>query len=344
MSRPGKITGYIIPLLLIFLIIAIGVTLVVNRDGVVPPRIEVQETSLPLPSPGYSFPFGNVTISLTGSVDPAVYYGAKAAKKETVVRGNISDSTWIRETYLAMINDPAQDSFYSSLIASFRSIRSQQHLDDDEYLELMAVFVQSMPYESLNENPPKFPIETYVDKSGDCDDKSLLLAGLLSREGYNVSLLSFAPEAHMAVGVACPGGEYKRTGYAFIETTNLSFVGVPTDTFGDDTRLLSDPLVIRIGEGNIPYQRCSESLYLNSVVDLSEERVTELTGSIDALKIEMDQYYQIRDAGKYNQRVPVYNNLLRTRQKYAEVHNYILEHPYDRKGTWAYVMENLPEG
>jgi hypothetical protein len=344
MDSPGKITRYIIPLLLIFLIISIGVILVVNRDGVVPPRIEVQETSLPLPSPDYSFPFGNVTISLSGSVDPAVYYGAKAAKKETVVRGNISDSTWIRETYLAMINDPAQDSFYSSLIATFRSIRSQQHLDDDEYLELMAVFVQSMPYESLNENPPKFPIETYVDKSGDCDDKSLLLAGLLSREGYNVSLLSFTPEAHMAVGVACPGGEYKRTGYAFIETTNLSFVGVPTDTFGDGKQLSSDPLVIRIGNGTRAYHNCNESLYLNSVYDLSEQRVTELTGQIDALKIEMDGYYEKRDVRNYNQRVPVYNNLLRARQKYADVHNYILEHQYDRKGTWMYVKENLPEG
>lgn len=344
MNTPRRIPGYVIPLLILILVIVISVTLLVNRDGVVPPRIEVQETSLPLTSPDYSFPFGNVTISLSGSVDPAVYYGAKAAEKETIVRGNISDSVWIRETYLAMINDPAQDSFYSSVIATFRSVRSQQGLDDDEYLELMAVYVQSLPYESLSENPPKFPIETYVDRSGDCDDKSLLLAGLLSREGYNVSLLSFTPEEHMAVGVACPDGEYKRTGYAFIETTNISFVGVPTDTFGDNTRLNSDPLVIRIGDGTLAYHRCSESLYLNSVVGRSEQRVTELTGRIDALKIEMDQYYKNRDARNYNQRVPVFNDLLKTRREYVELHNYILEHQYDRSGTWVFVKENLPEG
>ena len=75
--------------------------------------------------------------------------------------------------------------------------------------------------------PAKFPIETYVDKSGDCADKSLLLAGILSREGYNVALLSFPKESHMAVGVVCPGADYKNTGYAFVETTQLSFVGVP---------------------------------------------------------------------------------------------------------------------
>lgn len=342
MKTPRMISGFIVPLLIVLLVLAISVTLLVNRDGVVPPHIELKETSLPLPVADHSFPFGNVSVSLTGSVDPAVYYGAKAAKKETVVRGNISDSHWIRETYRAMINDPAQDSFYSSLIATFRSVRSQQGLDDDEYLELMTVYVQSLPYESLSENPPKFPIETYVDRSGDCDDKSLLLAGLLSREGYNVSLLSFTPEEHMAVGVACPDGEYKRTGYAFIETTNYSFVGVPTDTFGDNTRLNSDPLVIRIGEGTLVYRRCSESLYLNSVVDLSEKNVAELTGRIDALKIEMDQYYKNRDAKNYNQQVPVYNDMLKTRREYAELHNYILEHQYDRTGTWRYVQETLP--
>ncbi len=340
---PRRIAKYVIPLLILLMVIAISVTMIVNRDGVVPPHIELKETSLPLPVADHSFPFGNGSVTLTGSVDPAAYYGAKAAKKETIVRGNISDSIWIRETYLAMINDPAQDSFYSSLIATFRSVRNQQHLDDDEYLELMAVYVQSLPYESLSENPPKFPIETYVDRSGDCDDKSLLLAGLLSREGYNVSLLSFSPEEHMAVGVACPDREYKRTGYAFIETTNFSFVGVPTDTFGDNTRLNSDPLVIRIGEGTLVYRRCGESLYLNSVVDLSEKKVTELTSRIDALKIEMDRYYTSRDARNYNQRVPVYNDMLKTRREYAELHNYIFEHQYDRTGTWRYVKANLPE-
>ncbi|HEX3001661.1 MAG TPA: hypothetical protein VHN82_04745 [Methanoregula sp.] len=344
MPPPRKIARYLIPILLILLIFAIGVTLVVNREGVVPPHIEIQETSVSLPPINYSFPFEKVSISLTGSVNPAVYYGAKAAKKETIVRGNVSNSVWMKDTYLAMMNDPAQDDFYSSIIATFRSIRSQQGLDDDEYLELIVVFIQSMPYESLSLNPPKFPVETFVDRSGDCDDKSLLLAGILSREGYNVSLLSFPPEAHMAVGVACPGGEYKSTGYAFIETTNHSFVGVPADTLGDNIRLVSDPLVFRVGDGTMPYRRCNESLYLNSVVDLSEQRVAELTDSINSLKVEMDRYYKSRDAGNYNQRVPVYNHLLRTRQRYAEVHNYILEHQYDRKGTWVYVKENLPDG
>jgi hypothetical protein len=343
MNSPARKGKYVIPVLIIFLVIAVSTILIVNRDGVVPPHIELQQTTATLPVTDYSFPFEAVTVSLTGKVDPAVYYGAKSADKETIIRGNISEDIWQEETYRAMVNDPAQDGFYSTVITPLRSVRNQQNLDDDEYLELMTVFIQSIPYESLSDNPPKFPVETFVDKSGDCDDKSLLLAGLLSREGYNVSLLSFTPESHMAVGVICPGGEYKKTGYTFIETTNLSFAGVTTDTLGDNTRLLSDPLVIRVGNGTKVYRSCSESQYMDSVYDLSEQKVMELTKQIDTLKAEMDGYYAKHDVKNYNQRVPLFNDLQHKRLQYAEIHNYILEHQYDRKGTYQYVNANMPE-
>lgn len=343
MSSSGRIVRYIIPLFVILLIVGIGATLIVNRDTVVPPHIEPQQAATALPTTGYSFPFEDVTVTFTSPVDPTVYAGAKAADKETVVRGNVSDDIWLSKTYVAMVNDPAQDTFFTQLVSILRSIRDKQHLNDDEYLELMTVMIQSIPYETIGQNPPKFPVETYVDRSGDCDDKSLLLAGLLSREGYNVSLLSFTPESHMAVGVVCPGDEYKQTGYVFIETTNLSYVSIPTDRLRDNLVLRSDPLVIRIGNGSKTYGSCSESLYLDSVYNLSEKRVAELTSQIEALKTEMDGYYAQRDAQDYNQRVPDYNNLQRTRMRYAELHNYILDHQYDRKGTYLYVKENLPE-
>jgi hypothetical protein len=338
-----RILRYAITVLTILLIVAIGAYLFVSQDTVVPPHIEQQPANITLPAPTYSFPFRNVTVSFTTPVDSAVYFGAKAANKETIIRGNISDEIWIEKTYLSMIRDPAQDVFYSQLINTLRSVRSQQNLSDDEYVELAAVFIQSIPYETTHTNPPKFPVETFVDRSGDCDDKSLLLAGLLSQEGYNVSLLSFRPESHMAVGVVCPGGEYKQTGYSFIETTNLSFIGVPTGTLSEGLEIHSDPLVIRIGDGTKTYGSCTESLYLDSVYDLSEQKVEELTTQIDNLKAEMDRYYENRDAKNYNSRVPIFNSLQRKRMQYAELHNYILGHLYDRKGTYAYVKANLPE-
>jgi hypothetical protein len=342
MAFINRFVKYTILILVFFMVIFFSANLLINRDTVTPPHIEPVTTNVSIPAPVYSFPFEDVTITLTSTVDSPVYFGAKTAKKETVVQGNVSDDRWLRETYLAMVSDPYQNSFYSSLITTLRSIRDQQNLTDDEYLELITAFVQSIPYETQGENPPKFPVETFVDRSGDCDDKSLLLTGLLSREGYNVSLMSFTPESHMAVGIVCPGGEYQQTGYAFIETTNFSFVGVPTDTLGTDIPLRSNPQVIRIGNGTKTYRSCTESLYLNSVYELSEENVMDLTKQIDALKTEMDGYYANRDAKNYNQRVSVFNDLQHTRMEYAEIHNYILGHQYDRNGTYYYVKANLP--
>ena len=108
--------------------------------------------------------------------------------------------------------------------ASSGKVKTSRNLSDDEYLELMSDFVQSLRYETIKENPAKFPIETVMDGAGDCDDKSLLLAGLLSHEGYTVALLSFGPETHMATGVGSTDYLYKNTSYAFVETTNVSFV------------------------------------------------------------------------------------------------------------------------
>ncbi len=341
MRNGNRIPRYLIPVLLFLIIVAISANLIVNRETVIPPRIVPQQTNDTVPAPEYTFPFQSGKVTLTSPVDPAVYVGAKTADKETGVRGNVSEEIWLKETYLAMVNDPAQDVFYLDLVTALRTIRNRQHLSDDEYLELITVFVQSIPYETTSQNPPKFPVETYTEKSGDCDDKSLLLAGLLSREGYNVSLLSFAPESHMAVGVVCPGGEYRQTGYAFIETTNFSFPGVPSRILGTGIFLQSNPQVIRIGNGTITYKSCNESLYLDSVVALSEQRVELLTGEIDEMRTKMDRYYSEHDIRNYNELVPVFNNLQQDRMKYAELHNYIINHRYDRKGTIPYVKTTM---
>ncbi|MCK9631137.1 MAG: hypothetical protein M0R30_05785 [Methanoregula sp.] len=333
---------YVVFTLFLIGIVVVSANLIINQNTVVPPHIEPQETNISIPAPVHSFPFEQVIISVTSPVDPSVYVGAKVADKETLIRGNVSEDAWLETTYLSMIDDPSQEQFYTDLIRDLRVIRDEHGLNDDEYLELIAVFVQSVRYETTSESPPKFPIETYVDKSGDCDDKSLLLAGLLSREGYNVSLLSFTPESHMAIGVACPDDEYRQTGYVFIETTNLSFVGVPTDSLREGVTLYSDPQVIPVGNGTKTFGSCKESLYLGSIIKTSEMNVKDLTIRIDSLKAEMDGYYVQRDAQKYNQQVPLYNDLQRQRMQYAELHNYILNHQYDRKGTYQHVKNNIP--
>ncbi len=47
---------------------------------------------------------------------------------------------------------------------------------------------------------PKFPLETLVEKKGDCEDQSILAAALLAAMGYDVALLILP--IHVALGVA----------------------------------------------------------------------------------------------------------------------------------------------
>jgi hypothetical protein len=230
--------------------------------------------------------------------------------------------------------------------------------------------VQSLRYETRDQHPAKFPVETVVDRAGDCDDKSLLLAGLLSREGYTVALLLFGPESHMAVGVGSDDYHYKNTGYAFLETTNYSYIGVPTDKLGNNLTLYSDPVIIPISNGTKVYRSGSDTRYIHDMYVLSDKKLKELEPQVKNTESDLksqqekiaqlkSQIQKIRDTGNsenynaqvviynalvsdYNTRLNMYRQLFARYENYALVHNYILEHMYDRKGVLEYVKRNMP--
>ncbi len=96
-------------------------------------------------------------------------------------------------------------------------------------------FVQSLPYTSDKftgfDEYTKYPIQTIIDQSGDCEDLSILAAALLKRQGYDVKLFYVKPKNdsnsnHMAIGVL---GDYYYSGtyiekdgkkYFYVETTS----------------------------------------------------------------------------------------------------------------------------
>ncbi|MCX6686046.1 MAG: hypothetical protein NTV10_05305 [Methanoregula sp.] len=325
-------------LLILWAMVSAGcIETLLHQEKVVAPHITPINNAPAPPPPVYNFPFGRSSITLTMPVNGSVYAGAKAADKDVTVYGNVSEKAWVAQTYLSMMNDPDQEEFYNDLLARLREIRVRGNLTDDEYVELMTVFVQSIHYETIGENSVKFPIETFTDKSGDCDDKSLLLAGLLAREGYRTALLSFPEESHMAVGIACPGTEYRNTGYAYTETTNFSFIGVPPDGLAGGVVLHSDPIVIPVANSTKIYGRCDQTRYLHDVYISTGKRFTDLTSQADSMKNELETLKGSGNINKYNLRVPIYNALIARLKQNAEVHNYIVNHQYDRKGTYEWV-------
>jgi len=367
-SRAGYL-GYGLVFAAAFLISAAVAGHFLPGSRVIAPRIDpVIDGSPPIIS-SQTFPFEQWTVTITVPVNSSVYHGARLADKSVVIYGNISENVWLADSYRSMMNDPSQAPLYDALAGAFRNVRAARNLTSDEYIELMALYVQSFRYESVPENPPKFPVETVVERAGDCDDKSLLLAGLLTHEGYRVALLSFGPEAHMAVGIGSGTYLYKNTGYAFLETTNFSYVGVPTEVLESGLALRSDPVVIPIGNGTLLYGSGDETRYISDTgnvtgarADAMEPHIRATANDLDAkqaaiasLEARMAGFRDSGDMTQYNGRIPEHNDLVTAYntelsgyqqdyalyQRYAEIHNYILLNVFNRKGVYTFVRNNM---
>ncbi|MFA4825590.1 MAG: hypothetical protein WC593_10595 [Methanoregula sp.] len=290
----------------------------------------------------YTFSFQKSNITITTNVSNAVYYGAKNGDKFAIISQETAPETMASDYYRAFVDDPHQDSLYADLIQSFRSIRTEQQYSDDEYLELLTVFVQSLPYDNESaahpDNPSRFPVETIVEGTGDCDDKSVLLAGLLSRESYNVSLLLFIPEHHMAIGVSGERMQYRDTGYIYVETTGVSFMGdvprglnqsvkyVPSGQVPGKTPITSLPLVIRVGSGSKMFTSAEKTEYI-----LLQKKAVD--ARIALLRVHLEKTSQDSPSR--------YRTLMENYYTYTGIHNYIVKHEQDRAGTYLYLTSQM---
>ena len=320
----------------VFLLLAAGCTGVFPgiRPQIVYPSIEPIEGA-PSHPVTFTYAFEGGTVTLTVPINGSVFYGAQRAVKNASVPRGTPDADWVPGYYLAFLSDPHQDGFYQDLLSQFRRIRDEKRLDSDRYLELMAVGVQSLPYREKG-GPPHFAVETFAERTGDCDDKSLLLAGLLSREGYRVSLLVFDAEDHMAVGITADGCGYRNTSFAFLESTNLSLVGIPPERIeGAIATLSSDPLIIPVGSGTTAYGACGETLAIHTAFVAADDAVDSLEQQLAAKKAEMDRVRG--NPAEYNRLVSDYNRRVDEHNRNVEVSNYIVRHLHDRPGTYRWL-------
>lgn len=272
-----------------------------------------------------SFSFKNSTETLMVSIDPAIYAASKKTYRTTLLLGDQKAAG--TRYYQAMINDPSQDRIYRDLLDQLWRIRSEQNLTDDEYLELIAAAVQSIPYQDGGSLPPKYPAELLAENRGDCDDKSILISGLLAREGYSVVLLKFGPEKHMAMGIGSDAFPYKSTGYTYLEGMSPAYVGFPTSHLL--IPLNSDPLVIPVSSGTKMYRCGNETSYIRNMSLLARERAAELSVQLGRFPLS-----EKNNTG--------YLAVLEERDRSADIYRYIMSRPYDRPGVYAYLKREMP--
>lgn len=145
------------------------------------------------------------------------------------------------EDYSIYVTHPLDDDFIASIATELKKQASGRHYDDEETVNFAASFVQNLKYETEREEYPNYPVETLVDRGGDCEDTAILTAALLQAMGYDAVLLRFSPPkegdaGHMAVGVAVAGVSggrsysYDGQTYYYLETTSSWPLGeIPPD-------------------------------------------------------------------------------------------------------------------
>jgi hypothetical protein len=303
---------------------------------VVYPTIEPVADAALLPATELSWSFETTDLRLSVQLDAAVHEGADRAEKSVLLFRDLEREQWIPDYYRAFIDEPHQEPLYDSLLFELRAHRDSLGLDGDRYAELIVSMVQALMYRTDPVNlQPKFPIETVHDLDGDCDDKTLLAAALLAREGYDVAMLLFSEEEHMALGIRTNGSTYGKSGYGFIELTIPSLIGWVPEESASNVELISEPMVVRIGDGTIAFGAGDETdalrrAYEDAVarsdelvarIEASQAALDDLAARVKAERTELERLSAAGEIAEYNARVPGYNELVVDYNDAVAAHN-----------------------
>lgn len=284
-------------------------------------------------------------------VDMALLKGARNADK-SLGRKIAKESPEVQyKFYRSYFEGMENSDFFDALIKQLRYIKITERLSDEEYLEYLVTFVQQIPYNSPEGNT-RFPVEVIYDGMGDCDEKSMLLMGLLEKSGYDTALLLFPKLGHAVCGIKIvPQGDVGFTTYSaddgrkylYIEATTPYYIGLYPESFAN-----TDVLVIPLSDGGMPYTKYNYVAYIVDSKKKIEKRIdyfkTTLDGWYDELEemkyrlINYKQYYSTQleyDTAyqRYKNRVDEYNKYFEYYQKNIEVWNEIVDRPYDVEGV-----------
>lgn len=156
-----------------------------------------------------------------------------------------------KEVFLELLQNNYQDEYLDPFIQKIKGLSSSR----DEQAKIAISLVQHIPYNwaalSSVSSDFLYPYETVHRNRGVCCDKSILLAYLLDKLGFDAVLFEW-PGSHMAVGVRCHERyDYDNTGYAFIETTRPTIITYIPDEYIGGFRISTPPHIIQVNDGGV---------------------------------------------------------------------------------------------
>jgi len=186
------------------------------------------------------------TISLNISTEKYSWYTQRDVNRSPQHIGPIKMVFFVTEN----------DEVIQDLTFKLLEIADQNNYNNSETINLILSFVQkNIDYkediESKNaEEYWKFPIETLVEKNGDCEDSSILFQSIIKNTNYDVIMLFYVIDdetGHLASGVCINENiagniiEYKNKNYYYCETTSKGFViGDKPDDIPDEPEMIID--------------------------------------------------------------------------------------------------------
>ena len=315
----------------------------------VPTPLPVQENQSALRF-SFNFTSGRADYVVTTTLDPGDLPSMGGGGDCPLASWQPGDEGAVSSYYASIIRDPGEDGLFSGLLTGLRRIRTTENLNDDQYLELMVHFVQQIPYDPRAPLCPRTPAGVIVAGKGDCDEKSLLLLGLMEREGYDGALLLFPDKHHATAGIridvaTTPSFRVFVSGgkkYVYIETTRPSFIGLYPDDFANET-----PIIVPAGNGTTTYQAINDVMHIVSTQKRMEEKMNWLAGTCSGMlpeiqslqaKLSEGNSYTTQDEydtdyTRYSTLVTEYNNDVSDLRQISEVYQYILDHQSDREGV-----------
>ena len=165
------------------------------------------------------------------SIPESLYYGYKSVPDSIRIQNGPAGFDMMVTT---------QDSYMQTLVSKINDTCIANGFLSYSEVSFVLAFVQSIPYSTdLNstgyQEYPRFPIETLVDQTGDCECKAILFATITMMLGYNCVFIN--PPDHLAVGVEGTNltgtyWTYDNQNYYYCETTGIGFqIGQLPDEF-----------------------------------------------------------------------------------------------------------------
>ncbi|MBN1431319.1 MAG: hypothetical protein JW931_00940 [Methanomicrobiaceae archaeon] len=304
----------------------------------------------------FSVKFEKSEYELVLPVNLSVYYGAKNADKAITPGTLWNETDKVSAYYRSFFEGEPIDTFYDDILKKIRHIKIAEGFSDEEYLEFMVTFVQQIPYDP-DAGHPRFPVEVVYDMEGDCDEKSMLLIGMLAREDYDTALIIFPEYRHATAGIRIitAGDTFFRQfksedgrKYVFIESTALSFIGQYPEYYED-----AYAVVVPVGDGKNSFERYNYISYITESLNKITDRIIFLDSELDRLYSEIKELesdlntktYESRhdwemDYLDYKALVDQYYEYEDILNRNIEVYNYIIEHPYDVEGVRRYIYNS----